>query len=40
MLQLRSEYEGKVLHSINDLSDDILEILKKEDVFKKYFIEI
>jgi hypothetical protein len=42
MLVLKSEYVGKVFHSINDLDDKTLDRIKKEntDFINKYFIEV
>ena len=38
MLKLKSKYEGKVLHGINELDSNIVELLKKDEIILKYFI--
>ena len=37
MLKLKSEYEGKVLHGLDELDSKILELLKKDEIILKYF---
>jgi hypothetical protein len=40
MIELKSEYEGKIIHSLNDLSQEHIDLLKNNtDFIDKYFIE-
>ena len=36
--KLKKEWEGKVLHGLDELDSKILELLKKDEIILKYFI--
>ena len=40
MLVLRDKYVGKVFHGIDELSSDVIDIIKEFDEIKEYFKEI
>ena len=40
MLELKDKYKGKIIHSLNDLSQEHIDLLKNNsDLIDKYFIE-
>ena len=40
MLELKTEYEGKLFHCLNDLSQEHIDLLKNNtDFIEKYFTE-